>query len=860
MKKIFLIFSIIFCLLCCGISANAQSFSDSGVSNAYLEIDPERASYNPDEKIPGCWECSLVEGVYTYTFNFVFKMYKVLAPRVFQIVLVFLLFWFIWLVWSQVIQKQEGDVFSLLKTVFIKIFAITFVGAMLTVAPHELFSYTIDPVMNLGTGFAKWILVETRNENEILQNKKLKNFDCANIKLSRNTLEMFRDNSVDTEDETNTETLKNLICLTREYSNTYNAGLSLGLKVAGKGFIGAVEKWAWAKGMGVVDIGAKFLNLIPGWGKIAEIIVTILAFIAKIGFYIEMFEFILLIVAGLGIGIAFLYVAFTFICLIVDIVIRLALIGTMMPIAIGAWAFNDNGYVNLRSKLSQRLFGGVLKCACRLTFLAISISISTFLLTELITTKFDMPNNIFSIQDLYRDDLHFSSGDLLKIFFNPGLLVAILLTTLITWSLLTESISMADKICGSLPLYNGVGDDKIFNGLKQITISTLKTITQVPVRTVVGYRKYAATKKDLRDKVAEDVRASTIKKWEKEVFEEGKLDHLYDLPADIIIDRYEAQQELLSQPEDFYNVENTPAPRPDLPHAPTSGPIPTNPHPTGVFSPEYIQMQRYTEFNDREIERTIKPQQDFINDKFKNIDEYENLSQEKKNKLVSVLFETGPKSDANITEISNDTEIAKLVNVIQPKSDELFPMTSKNTDENYQTPLHQMKDEYIKEEVLNLIAKDVTSNNKVTYNKKDLEDFVKNGTNKKDTNMQRYYYIFADRVKTDLSKKKKKLDNLIISNKRIKSTKVILNAQHVVLSIKNEELHELQEDLEGLKFTDNPMKRNDLRRRLKKLQEEIDDLMEKSPYEIEDEYASIIDNYRNNKKRRRSKINPNKQV
>ena len=42
----------------------------------------EIVSANYDEHITGgiksmdkCWECKLVEGVYTYTFNFVFKMH-----------------------------------------------------------------------------------------------------------------------------------------------------------------------------------------------------------------------------------------------------------------------------------------------------------------------------------------------------------------------------------------------------------------------------------------------------------------------------------------------------------------------------------------------------------------------------------------------------------------------------------------------------------------------------------------------------------------------------------------------------------------------------------------------------------------
>ena len=700
MKKLLYILPIILCVSLFSTSSIAQSsIANTGVAKDMLTVRPSSQ----------CWECSLVEGVYTYTFNFVFKMYDVLRPIVYDVVLVFLAFWFLWLIWAKVIKKQDGDVYSLLKTIFIKILAITFVWAMLLrVSPSELFSYTIDPIMNLGTGFAKWILVETRNDNEIMQNNKLPKFDCSDITLSQKTKDMLKNNSV-SEDSGTTETIQNLICLTREYSNTYNIGLSLGFKIASRGFKGLALNWG-AKN--IAENARTIASFIPH--KVASIIVSAVIIIFQILLFFGYIVNFLFVISGLGIAIAFLYVALTFICLVLDIVIKLALIGVMMPITIGAWAFNDNYYMDLRSSLSKKLFGGVLKCACRITFLSIAISISIFLLTELMTIKFNVPNPT-SIQDLYTSltsdqslgqsalqviGLSSNSINLLKMYLNPAMVVAILLSTMLSWLLLTGSISMADKICGSLPFYSGVGDDTIFNGLKNLTVSSIKFITGGASREVLGFRKYEGIQKSLSDKVAKDVaeqqqseRKSKVEKWESDVFEHGDLTHLYDLPSEIIVDRFEQTQNppaVFPQPREFYdNPENA------------------------SLSPYRIEkMEKIQKTND-EIALITKPQQQFIDDKFANIDEYKNLPQDKKEKLRSTLFETGPTSNEKIMEIAGDSDISKLLNVVQQDSDTIFPMTSNNTDETYATPLHQMKDEYVKQEVLNMIAEDATSPEKI---------------------------------------------------------------------------------------------------------------------------------------------------
>ena len=109
MKKLFLtfLFNIFFAL-----PSFAQTIATQGVDNNLLRVRDGSE----------CWECKLVEGVYTYAFNFVFKIYRVLQPVIYDIVLVFFAFWFLWIIYTEVIKKQGGNSFDLLKKIFIKIF------------------------------------------------------------------------------------------------------------------------------------------------------------------------------------------------------------------------------------------------------------------------------------------------------------------------------------------------------------------------------------------------------------------------------------------------------------------------------------------------------------------------------------------------------------------------------------------------------------------------------------------------------------------------------------------------------------------------------------------------------------------
>ena len=112
MKKIFL--TLLFNIL----------FSVSGFAQTIASANYDNNMSGGIKDINKCWECKLVEGVYTYTFNFVFKMYNILAPIVTTFVLVFLAFWFLWYIWENVIKAQinfkGGNVFDFLKEIALK--------------------------------------------------------------------------------------------------------------------------------------------------------------------------------------------------------------------------------------------------------------------------------------------------------------------------------------------------------------------------------------------------------------------------------------------------------------------------------------------------------------------------------------------------------------------------------------------------------------------------------------------------------------------------------------------------------------------------------------------------------------------
>ena len=69
MKKIFLtlLFNILFSAQCF-----AQTIANQGI---------DKFANLSARDIKDCWECNLVEGVYTYTFNFVFKIFSFYVTR-----------------------------------------------------------------------------------------------------------------------------------------------------------------------------------------------------------------------------------------------------------------------------------------------------------------------------------------------------------------------------------------------------------------------------------------------------------------------------------------------------------------------------------------------------------------------------------------------------------------------------------------------------------------------------------------------------------------------------------------------------------------------------------------------------------
>ncbi len=869
MKKLFL--TLLF-NICFSISGFAQTIANANYDNNMV---------GGVRNISKCWECKLVEGVYTYSFNFVFKMYKVIAPVIASLVLVFLAFWFLWYVWENVIKAhmnfKGGNVFDFLKEIWKKLFTVLFVLSLLWHVPaNRIFSYTIDPIMSFGAGFGKWILIETRNENEIMQdyskavlNKKLPKFDCSNITLSKNTLDMFRVNGVDGESEMNVDTLKNLICITGEYSNSYTIGLNLGAKILSRGLIG------FAENLGAESIRKKidsFSSFIPqvGWGKIAYFALKIILILAKIWLVAGLFTNMLIVVIGGFIMIQFLYVGLTFITMILDIVIQLALVGVMMPIVIGSWAYPDKGMGNLRGKLSGKLFWGVLRCSFRLGFLAVSMSITIFLLNELMTTKFTVGSDdtMLSLYEVLNGNkglltqgfiLNNSTYDFVKLLIsNVGLLIAMIFTTLVSWMLLRESIKKADSFSGAL--YSGVSNDNILNGLKKLTTSSIEYVMSGAKREVDFYKKNKLAKKILDEdkQEAKDVaRKSQIEKWENEVFNEGNTEHLFDIPAEKVVDEYDKIRNIEQPPKDDSLV-------------PT---VPTKDETETSVKFENAPMELNIKENIEEVKKEQSKESEFISTELAS-PEFKDLPEDKKEKLTTSILSEDKES---LIDISKDTEIAKMFEIrnATPKEDDEIVNDKFVTDnliatevvsaDDLSNPVIKLQSTYIRQQIIEEI-KNLPQNEQKEI-KKFMKLTKKPNLSKKEKReefekQKRIYEKLESKVKADMRAKQQKIKDLMLEREKLKSTnkkKSVLTAKNVIQTIKNDELNNLKAELEELNFSD-IAQRSLLRREMKKLEEEITAISEKDNLELEDEYDAIVANWKRKKRRRKARINPLKKI
>jgi hypothetical protein len=366
----------VFAMLC-GLPASAQTIA--AVNFDKFEDVASRSAAQ-------CWECSLIEGLYSYTFSFVYRMYGHIADAVRPLLIIFMCLWFVWYVWENAIVKPQGEIGKLFGDVIKKLFLFVFVLVMLSdkMPPKEVFRWTIDPVMNAGTGLAKWILIETRNNAAVLENSKVGRYDCSKIELSANTEAALAGHRADSvtrdglEDEE--ETLKNLMCVTMEFSNTYTIGAQFGFAIVRQGALGFATGYGVEAGYNSGIVQAALLMAVGKWKILIDILLGVVIFMGR-------FLNLLTIAIGGCVVVAFIYVAFTYLTAIIDIVVKLAMVGVMMPVVIGSMLFE-----NVKKELFDKLLFNIIRCAFRIAFLSVAVSISTFLLEELMTMPFSTSN------------------------------------------------------------------------------------------------------------------------------------------------------------------------------------------------------------------------------------------------------------------------------------------------------------------------------------------------------------------------------------------------------------------------------------------------------------------------------------
>ena len=448
-----------------------------------------------------CWSCSVIEAVYTYTFSFAHRIFSILSPIMVILLGVAFMFWLLWYVWAHAILtggEGEGGSSSIAKDAFGQFFALVFVIGLLMTKPATIFNYSIDPIISGGAGFASWILSETRadgvckdsrgkcKDKNIFSKESLR--DCAAIKVGPGR------NGAAAPEYLNEDILRSLVCMTLNYSDTYTTGIDLGFKMITNGLSGVIQKMVGEVVVRAADVASKLAALTGPVG----VAVNVALFLVKIWLSIAYISNIIIIIMGAFVVGVFFYMAFTYVMAVVDIIIRLAMVAAMMPIAIASWAFEST-----RKKLSSRLFFDVVHCAFRLIFLGVAMCITTYLLNELFTHDFsiniDGNNKDMNLNTLYnivggndsavaaafRQAFQWTGIPNIAIIGafvnNTGMISAMVFITLVAYMLLEESLKMADNLSSAI----------VEAGTRIETLENLKTLTTTAFAYILSARRAA---------------------------------------------------------------------------------------------------------------------------------------------------------------------------------------------------------------------------------------------------------------------------------------------------------------------------------------------------------------------------------
>lgn len=798
--------------------------------------------------LQNCWECNIIEGVYIYVFNFVYKMYAVLVPIITNLLWLALAFWFIWYIWTNVIKAQKGDTGSMLKDVFIKLFTYTFVLSMLALPAKTIFKYSIDIIMNAGPNFARWVLTEARNDTEMLKlsNGQIRHFSCDDIKLSdyaKKALDNYAKADTFGDDyNEEEETLTNILCITREYTNTFNAGTDLGFKIMARSAIAMGEfklaKLAYDSPVGRVSELAIQTALGPYlW------IYSIVMFFVKIWLTLTFLANLVTFFIGLCITVGFLYILFTYLIMIFDIVIKLAMVGVMMPIAIGSWTFN-----NTRKQLSGKLFWDVVKCTFRIGCLSVSMTISTYLLNELFTTNFNAGSFDITITSLlehlsgngkiitsstFLDGISLISKKnkiLLTLITNPTIIISTLFVCLISFSLLSKSIQLADKFSSAIG--SGVQNDTILNRLQKLTISTIRYINSGVSRELKSTLKYNW----VNDKVNKPL-AQPTKKDAEQKQQNGEELTAYDLPIDDAIDIYESDTDL--------NEINENTEAPDTKDSTTQNGGPSAPREYENISTDDLQKQ-YNNLSNKDAEQQERNAK-IVDEAFKDYENYDKLTNEEKEKFQN-----------DVAYLSNDDIEAELKNPSLSKEHKKFLQEIQSKTAQNNNTLNEVSKQINQKQIEKTLRNDKTIS---PHARKRIIKYLYNGGQLSASDRNLLDKCEAE-VKSERKKEETKRKNIATELQYRQNNKLIIKpsnkikAKDMYLILKNDEVNSINQEIENALNDDittvSMMKISQLKRKLKKINKEFEALDEYDEETLEDITAREIKNYKRRKGKSKS--------
>ena len=411
--------------------------------------------------------------------------------------------------------------------------------------------------------------------------------------------------------------------------------------------------------------------------------------------------------------------------------------------------------------------------------------------------------------------------DVLSVFvFNPGILIAILFITLISFMLISESLKLADEFADSIK--KGIGEDTVLKGIKTLTLSTIKYIEGGVKRELKGHAKMRSY-----DKAVERARKKLPRDDEGRLLPPPNLPDVSDLDADTVLDYWAAQED--RKASGVSNGANA---------APGQHVLPPELRP-GVVEADRRDWSEYKEARRKEDE--------VINDRLNRYGL----------KTARIMAKGNAQMLKSLEDVLRDDDPQRALDELKDpkvKADINGFMRDLRDEDEFkgrpESPLIQIK-EAARANARNseLETKLLGLQSVSSADKSDLIAALKDGSVEqlvaRRPELGGIYASVAKSVDSMAYKDKKKLAGLeyrvkLRENYEASPRRREITPKDVMLSLATEEIEEIQDEIDGLGALDGNIRRAWLSHRLKKFRKRLDDIREKTDAELVDELDDAV--------------------